>query len=209
MAIVGSGPGSLDNREGLIDSHDIVVRVNNYKLFSQTGRRTDVFYSFFGNSIRKSASELEGDGVRLCMCKCPNAKPIKSAWHERNGKSAGIDYRYIYENRAHWWFCDTYIPEVEDFLEKFRLLGEHQPTTGFAAILDILSFKPLQVYLTGFDGFVSNIHNVNEKWRRKNPDDPIGHRPDLELEWLADNAEFHPMMFDKSLQCAIISFQDR
>jgi hypothetical protein len=31
VAIVGSGPGCLDNDPGFVDSHDVVVRVNNYK----------------------------------------------------------------------------------------------------------------------------------------------------------------------------------
>ena len=187
MALVGSGPGSLDNEPGFIDSHDLVVRVNNYKLFPQTGNRTDVFYSFFGTSIRKSADELKKDGVTLCLCKCPNAWPIHSDWHNRNGKIAGVDYRYIYKNREPWWFCDTYIPTVDEFMEKFNLLGRHQPTTGFSAILDMIEFKPEKLYLTGFDFFRSGIHNVTDKWREKNTQDPIGHMPELELDWLKDN----------------------
>ena len=185
MAIVGSGPGSLDNEPGFVDSHDVVVRINNYKLFPQTGIRTDVFYSFFGTSIRKTATELKRDGVTLCMCKCPNDWPIQSEWHNNNGKRVGVDYTYIYRNRATWWFCDTYIPETGDFLEKFELIGRRQPTTGFSAILDILSFKPKSVYLTGFDFFRSGLHNVNDKWLPKNNGDPIGHVPEKELEYLA------------------------
>lgn len=189
VAIVGSGPGSLDNDIGFIDSHDIVVRVNNYKLFPATGYRTDVFYSFFGTSVRKTAGELKRDGVTLCMCKLPNARPISSAWHENSGKIVGVDYRYIYKNRYEWWFCDTYIPTVDEFIEKFELLGKHQPTTGFAAIIDIASFNPKSIYLTGFDFFTSKIHNVNDPWRAKNTDDPIRHVPELELEWLRKNKE--------------------
>ena len=81
VALVGSGPGVLDNRPGFIDSHDVVVRVNNYKLSPAAGARTDVFYSFFGSSIRKSVEELKRDGVDLCVCKCPNAQFMQSAWH--------------------------------------------------------------------------------------------------------------------------------
>jgi hypothetical protein len=181
VAIVGSGPGVLDNRLGFIDGHDIVVRVNNYKLSVPTGQRTDVFYSFFGDSILKESRELRHDGVSLCMCKCPNSQPISSSWHRKRRKMRGVDFTYIYQRRHDWWFCDTWIPSTEDFLKKFDLLGKHVPTTGFAAILDILDFAPRSMFLTGFDFFESGIHNVNESWRRRNEDDPIRHEPQREF----------------------------
>ena len=54
VAIVGGGPSSLTNEPGFVDSHDLVVRVNNYKTGEAQGRRCDIFYSFFGGSIKKS-----------------------------------------------------------------------------------------------------------------------------------------------------------
>lgn len=200
VAIVGSGPGADENPLGFVDSYDVVVRVNNYKFGVCTGRRTDVFYSFFGSSIRKRREQLLLDGVRLCMCKCPDAKPIESEWHERTGKLNGIDFRYIYRERAGWWFCPTYVPTVEEFLVGFELLGRHVPTTGFSAILDVLSYKPSSVYLTGFDFFSSGVHNLNERWRPKNNGDPIAHAPDRERAWLADNIGRFPIMVDKTLE---------
>lgn len=188
VAIVGSGPSVLANAPGFIDSHDVVVRVNNHKCGPAAGARTDVHYSFYGTSIRKDARELQREGVALCMCKLPNSKPIDSEWHERNRKPEGVDYRYIYRLRESWWFCDTFVPDDARFLAKFDLLGKHQPTTGFAAILDALECEPASVYLTGFDFFSSGVHNVNERWVARNPDDPIRHRPDLEREWVARNA---------------------
>lgn len=199
VAIVGSGPGSLDNPPGFVDSREIVVRVNNYKLAAGTGFRTDCHYSFYGHSIKKTVEELRRDGVTLCMCKCPDAHAIESEWHRVNGKMAGVDFRYIYRHRANWWFCDTYIPETDDFLTQFNRLGRHIPTTGFAAILDILSFGPASVYLTGFDFFRSQTHNVDEPWRHKNSDDPIGHVPEQELAWLDQNWSAHPLACDKTL----------
>jgi hypothetical protein len=189
----------LDNVPGFIDGHDVVVRANNYKLGEAQGFRTDVFYSFFGSSIRKSAEDLKRDGVQLCMCKCPDAKPLESEWHDRNNKPLGVDFRYIYLARAGWWFCDTYVPTVERFLESFNLLGKHIPTTGFAAILDVLACEPRSVCLTGFDFMTSGMHNVDEKWRAGDPADPIGHRPELEAAWIAENAGRYPLMFDRKL----------
>lgn len=188
VAIVGSGPGVLDNEEGFIDSHEVVVRVNNYRIcLPSTGMRCDAHYSFYGHSIRKTICELITDGVTLCMCKCPNAVAIESEWHRRRRKLHGVDFRWIYQERAKWWFCDTYVPPLDRFLLKFEMLGRHVPTTGFAAIIDILSFEPAALYLTGFDFFRSGKHNVNEPWREKNTDDPIGHVPERELLWLKEN----------------------
>jgi len=203
VAIVGSGPGCLDNAPGFIDGHDLVARVNNFKTGPAQGSRCDVHYSFYGTSIRKSAYELHCAGVTLCMCKLPNSQPIESEWHRARGKLVGIDYTYIYRNRAGWWFCDTFVPDDARFLAKFDLLGKHQPTTGFAAILDVLACEPRSLYLTGFDGFASGVHNVDEPWREKNNGDPICHRPDLELAWMRENAARYPMTFDARLRAVM------
>jgi hypothetical protein len=184
VAIVGSGPGSLDNEPGFVDSHDVVVRVNNYKNGPAQGFRTDVFYSFFGGSILKRAEDLQRDGVYLCLAKCPDAKFMESEWHRRHGKENGVDFRSIYRNRAGFWFCPTYVPPLEEFLSVFNLLELHIPTTGFSAVLAVRACKPASLYLTGFDFFASAVHNVNEPWRPGNPNDPIGHTPERERAWL-------------------------
>jgi len=176
-----------------------VVRVNNYRTGPAQGFRTDVFYSFFGGSIRKTADELKADGVALCMCKCPNAKFMESEWHQRMRKTNGVDFRYIYRDRAAWWFCPTYVATLDDFLKVFEMLGKHIPSTGFSALLEVLSHDPASVYLTGFDFFASRVHNVNEPWRPGNPDDPIGHAPERERDWLAANLGQHRISLDKRL----------
>lgn len=200
MAIVGSGPGVLGNAPGCVDGHDVVVRVNNYKLSEAAGRRCDVFYSFFGTSIRKSAEELRRDGVTLCMSKCPDAHVVESEWHRRNDKMIGVDFRPHYERRKNWWFCDTYVPTVDEFMVAFDLLGRHMPTSGFSAIHDVLSFSPRSVYLTGFDFFRSGVHNVDEPHRVKNLDDPFRHEPERELRWLVDSIDRHPVKVDDALK---------
>ncbi len=199
VAIVGGGPTSLENRPGFVDSHEVVVRVNNYRTGEEQGWRCDVFYSYFGGAIRKRADELKRDGVRLCWAKCPDAKPISSAWHESRGKTAGIDFRYIYRQREGWWPCDVFVPSVEHFLRGFDLLERHVPTTGFAAILDVLDCDPARVFITGFDFFRSGQHNVDEKWKPGDPADPIGHLPELERDWLRANLPKYPVDLDRAL----------
>lgn len=201
VAVVGSGPGILGNPDGLVDGHEVVVRVNNYVcLNGQTGRRCDIFYSFFGSSIRKTAAELKADGVTLCMSKIPDAQPIESDWHRRNGKMIGVDFRPHFRRRRDWWFCDTYVPTVAEFMVSFDMLGRHMPTSGFAAIIDVLSFDPAHVFLTGFDFFRSGIHNLRDRHRPKNLDDPIGHVPEAELAWLKAAAPTLPITCDPALE---------
>lgn len=203
VAIVGSGPSSLGNGPGFVDSNSVVCRVNNYRVGLAQGYRCDVHYAFYGTSIKKGIPSLVQDGVRLCMCKLPNdhltADDADISWHKANKKPLGIKFEYIYEYRKRWWFVDTFIPDKQRFMKKFDLLGKHQPTTGFAAILDILECEPASCFLTGFDGFSSGLHNVNEPWTEKNTDDPICHRPDLEMDWLAANAHKYPLRFDRAL----------
>lgn len=189
VAIVGSGPGCLDNQPGFVDSHDVVVRVNNYRTGLAQGYRCDAFYSFFGSSIKKTAEELKADGVKLCVAKCPDAKFMESRWHRQQNKPHGVDFRYIYEARKDWWFCPVYVPALAEFVAVFDMLDKHIPSTGFSAILAVLEHEPASVYLTGFDFFASRIHNVTEAWRPGNPDDPIGHAPALERAWLAKNLD--------------------
>lgn len=199
VALVGSGPGVLDNAPGAIDAHEVVVRVNNFKLSERAGFRTDVHASFYGGSIRKTVAELKASGVKLCLCKCPNAKFMDSWWHTQHGKLKGVDFSYIYESRANWWFTETFVPTVEEFMVGFNLLGRHIPTSGFAALLDVLSFQPASLLISGMDFFASKVHNVNEKWRPGDPTDPIGHVPERERQWLAENIDKHPIRLDPVL----------
>lgn len=205
VAIVGSAPSCLDNKEGYIDSHDIVVRVNNYKIKGfedKVGFRTDVHYSFYGSSIKKTRDQLKTDGVVLCMCKCPDDKFMESEWHRINKKEIGVDFRYIYKQRKDFWFCDTYIPTTQKFIEYFNILDGHIPTTGFACILDILSFECKSVYITGFDFFTSGLHNVDETWKSGRADDPIGHISELERKWVRNN--LHRINVDKKLNDILV-----
>lgn len=211
VAVVGSGPTGAQNTEGLIDSYDLVVRVNNYKTKGEKagvaydftknlGKRTDVFYSFFGGSIGKTREELEADGVKLCMSKLPNSKPFHSEWAAANGKEESHDYRAHYRRRKDFWFCPTYVPTDEHFLELFNFLGRHQATTGFSAIWDLVKCEPAELYITGFDFFASRVHNLNETWRKKNHDDPHGHDPERECGHVLNFAKNSFVKLDSYLE---------
>jgi len=196
VAIIGSAPSCLDNKGSDINAYDIVVRVNNYKIQGfedRVGNRTDVFYSFYGSSIKKSREELIKDGVKLCMCKCADADCHTTNWHKKHGKEKGGNFGWIYRARQNFWFCDTYIPTREQYMKFFDLLGGHVPTTGFASILEILETEAKEIYVTGFTFFepmskgAPVIHNITDSWKTdKNIDDPVRHLPNLEKKILKD-----------------------
>lgn len=193
ICIVGSGPSILDNPDGLIDSFPWVIRINNYKVLdNRTGKRTDIVYSYWGNAMRKTAQDLMNDNVKFLMCKCPNE------WCHNDG--AGGDFRWIYKQRGNFWGYPVYIPKKDDYMKYFDLLGGHVPSTGFACILDIMQISNVKVYLTGFDFFESKIHNLNEPWRLKHPDDPIGHVPDKEKEYVKKLFKKGKIEVDKHLR---------
>ncbi len=203
VVLVGSGPGVLNNEPGFVDAHPVVCRVNNFKNGPEAGYRTDVFCSFFGGSIRADREELQRQGVKLCVAKCPDAQFMESEWHRQRGKMNGVDFRYIYQLRRSWWFCPTYVPTLAEFMASFHMLGDHVPTSGFAAALFILACEPGSLYLTGFDFFSSGVHNVNEPWRAGDSSDPIGHAPERELQWIADNASRFPITVDPRLSALV------
>lgn len=208
MAVVGSAPSCLKNAPGFIDGHDLVVRINNFKTRGyerQVGARTDVYYSYFGNAVKKDPGELRRAGVKLCMCKCPDGHVIESAWHEQNGRRLGVDFRWIYQSRRGWWFCDTYVPSAERFLASFNALGRHVPTTGFACLFELLQFD-CEIYATGFDFFASGKHNVDEHWRPGPSEDPIAHAPAREREWLKAYVKRHPkkLKLDETLRALLL-----
>jgi hypothetical protein len=204
VALFGSAPSCYNNDCKAIDKHDLIVRVNNFVYNGhqeEVGHRTDVFYSFFGSSVKKDIADLKNQGVKLCMSKLPNDKPFESEWHKANNMPYGVDYRYVYKKRAPWWFCDTYVPETEHFMELFNLLGQHQPTTGFSAIWELLQYDIKSLYITGYDFFRSKMHNGNQKWRAKNHDDPYKHVPEREAQLLGEWAKSDPRIrLDRKLR---------
>ena len=194
VAIIGSGPSMFDNTMEHIDGHDIIIRVNNYKMRGyedKVGSRCDYHYSFYGSSIKKTSKELRQDGIKGHLCKCPNDICHMTEWHEKNGKQNGCRFEWIYKNRQDFWIAPVYIPETRHYLQLFNKLNRHVPTTGFACIWEIMNLNPKELYITGFDFFVSKIHNGNEPWRSRNTDDPIKHLPLVEkhifTRWAKEN----------------------
>jgi hypothetical protein len=187
VVVVGSAPSGLENTGHFIDSHDVVVRVNNYKTHGvdkkgvtydfrpQLGSRTDIHYSYYGGAIRKSGKELKRDGIKAHMCKCPNDVCHVTEWHKQNNQIQGGDFRPIYRRREGYWIKPVYIPKKEHYMKLFHLLDKHVPSTGLAAVWEMINMEAKSIYITGFDFMDTPLHNVNERWLKGREDDPIGH----------------------------------
>jgi hypothetical protein len=186
VVIIGSAPsGPKVNQRKYIESHDEIIRVNNYKTkgidlrnipydFTESlGERTDWHYSFYGGSIRKKPEELEG--IKGHLCKCPNAECHVTDWHRERNQQQGGDFRPIYRRRKDYWIAPVYIPEREHYMELFNLLDKHVPSTGLACIWELIQCNPKKLYITGFDFMQSGKHNVDELWNPGNQEDPIRH----------------------------------
>lgn len=185
VVIFGSAPSALDNTEKDIENYDIIIRVNNYdisKFYKNIGKRTDIHYSFYGYSIRKTKKELSEEGIKYHVCKCPDAFCHNEALTEFS-KS----YRWIYEMRKDFWVAPVYIPAKEDYFKYYNKLNNHVPTTGFMAIMTFKDFFPAELYITGFDFFKSKLHNINQQWNEgKLKNDPICHDPEKEKNLLLE-----------------------
>ena len=156
VIILGSAPSVVETQADFINNFDIVVRLNNYKFFNEC-KRVDVYYSYFGMSIKKTSDDIINDNVKLIMCKYPLCD-----WGNAIEGHSG-NWTNVYKNKR-YKAVDYYIPINEYFKRNYNLLKRIQ-TTGLASILDILRFKPSFIYISGFDFFTSKKHNINEAWK--------------------------------------------
>jgi len=198
VVIIGSAPSALDNNSESIESHDEIIRVNNFKTTgtdlkgryydfrNKVGHRTDWHYSFYGGSIRTKVEELEG--IKGHICKCPNEEIVHMTdWHKERHFEKACGWAWIYRKRNDYWVAPVYIPIKSHYLRLFNILGGHVPSTGFACIWEMLNLPVKRLYITGFDFFRSGVHNINEHWSTgKNPDDPIKHLPEKEFEFFKE-----------------------
>jgi len=196
VAICGSAPSIQDNRDGYIDKHDIVVRMNNFKLLRSCGEKKHIYYSYFGKAIRKNASEI--NEFEVVMCKYPE---VDFTGHTYGETDAGYSENFIkfYENKKSFFnkiFVPVWKPRLSEWTQNFLSIGRI-PSTGLSCILDILRFKPKKIYITGFDFFSTMMHNVNEPITQK---ELSRHDFEREKEFFEKIVRYEPVELDKHLK---------
>lgn len=159
VLVLGSAVCVVQMKAYFMETFDIIVRSNNYKPFNNC-TRTDVYYSFLGGSVKKSMADIVSDGAKWIFCRCPNA----DFSHHADGKyipGFSFDAREVYVQRKDWFKLPFFIQTMENYELDFKLCNRLL-TTGVSSIVDVLRYKPKQLYVAGFDFFTRLIHNTNE-----------------------------------------------
>lgn len=168
VMVLGSAPNVTTTKADFMESFDLIVRVNNYSHFNEC-KRTDVYSSFFGKSIRKAAIEILCDGCKLLMAKCPQEEIVCKNVDGSINDLLSANYAWIYSYRLEWFEkagLPLYIQPVKNFCEANEKIGQIC-TTGVSTILDIMRYEPKKLYFAGFDFAMSGLHDINKKMRFK------------------------------------------
>jgi Glycosyltransferase family 29 (sialyltransferase) len=161
IALVGNAGYLAELNQGdLIDGHDLVIRMNNFRTegFEQNvGRRTDIFLTNFFTDIDYSRPELVQPS--LIVSSSPNTF--------RKRRRRGIHLRhapFITDGMRQLGRSTVFVPSTEWFIEQIGQIGRY-PTTGAVGVLLLL--KQLasvcgEIYVTGFSFFEGRCHYFND-----------------------------------------------
>jgi hypothetical protein len=160
VAVVGNAGYLSEIDQGLlIDSHDLVIRMNNFRISgfeAQVGHRTDLFFTNFFTDICYDRPMLrEADFI---VASVPNnfRKFRRQGIHHRHAEHIAAGLRALRRT-------DVFVPEWEPFCNWVRQRG-CVPSTGLMAIkfaLGVLNCQKL--YLTGFSFFQGQPHYFNDR----------------------------------------------
>lgn len=157
VIVLGSAPCVKNVDERTLNEFDIIVRLNNYKHFNDC-RSTDIYYSFFGTSIKKTEAELLADECKYIIHKYP---ALDFTRHSKQSDGIAVDCL----NNNYYRKCKipTYNTLGSDFIFNY-LMTDRIMTTGLSAIMEMIRLGG-NVTIAGFDFFESGIHNLDEKWK--------------------------------------------
>lgn len=184
VLILGSAPCVENVSSEEINEFDVVVRCNNYKFFNES-KKINIYYSFFGKSIKKKYEDIKNDKIDFLFFKYPNFNFTKFS-DGKNERGIGEDFRWVYEYRKKLIKkMDCFIQTKYNFMSNYLYVGKIL-TTGVSAIVDVLRYYPRDLYIAGFDFFESKIHNISEKWEEKYG---IGHDTKSEKKFIKNLLE--------------------
>jgi len=158
IAIVGNAGYLLDAAYGRqIDDHDIVIRMNNFRLDGyqrSIGSRVDmVLTNFSPYSIVFDNPDLKR--ARLFV----SSRPMNFLRHPQLGLCDRLGLHVTAGMRA-LGATRVFVPNLPYFVDHTRRLGVY-PTTGLMAlylVVDILADRCARLFLTGFSFFQGRSH---------------------------------------------------
>ena len=160
VALVGNAGYLSKVQQGdLIDSHDVVIRMNNFRLtgFEEAiGRRTDILLTNFYRDIDFSNPALQQ--AQVVVSSSPNnfQKTPERGLLIRHGE-------LITTGMLKMGAREVFAPETEHFVGWIEQVGAY-PTTGAVGIFLLLDYLlPVikTAYLTGFSFFAGRSHYFN------------------------------------------------
>ena len=153
VCIVGPAPKIIGNSYGkVIDSYDVVVRLNNGYTFCDKygvdiGTRNDIIYQTAIPKLGRGTTmpiETLQDNVKWVCCSFPDEKHREKICNFIKHVDNRIPIHIMDKDR--WGVLASSIGEQ---VEK----GSIPPTTGLAAIFDLLDYDIEKLYITGFTFF--------------------------------------------------------
>lgn len=193
VLVLGSAQCVASLDPAFMESFDIIVRCNNHKNFNEC-TRTDIYYSFLGGSIKKSMEDIIADGAKFVFCRNPN---MDFSAHVGGKYIPGhsIDATAIYEHRfrIEWFKIPYYIQSYKNYRRNYCLINRLL-TTGVSAIIDVLRYDPIRLYVAGFDFFTTLIHNVDEPCNMNTGHDFTGEFNLVKKLWIKGKIEISEEM---------------
>lgn len=153
VCLVGPAPKMIGSGSGeVIDSYDVVVRLNKgysfcKKFKNDLGKKMDIIYQTaipkHGRGVTMPIEELK-NAVKWICCSYPNEKHRENI----NNFIKHVDNRILIHimDQKKWWRISEIVGEQMDS-------GPIAPTTGMAAIIDLLDHDIRGLYITGFTFF--------------------------------------------------------
>ena len=192
VLVLGSAACVAKLKPDFMESFDIIVRCNNYKIFNAC-RRVDIYYSFLGGSIKKSMDDIVADGAKFVFCRNPNAD-FSAHVGGQYVPGHSLDARPIYEQRKNWFKIPYFVQTFKNYRRNYGLI-RRLLTTGISAIVDIKRYDPARLYVAGFDFFTILIHNVDEPCNLN-----TGHDFPGEFEYVKSLVEMNKIECTKEMQ---------
>ncbi len=160
VAVVGNAGYLGELAQGpLIDSHELVIRMNNFQTSgfeAQVGTRVDLFLTNFFTDIRYERPEL--DQAKYIVASVPNNFRKRRRHHLHHRHSEHIVAGLKAMRRT-----DVFVPEWDAFYEWVRRWGSF-PSTGMMATLFALnSLRCETLYITGFSFFRDTPHYFHDR----------------------------------------------
>ena len=180
IAVVGNAGYLGDLNQGeFIDRHDLVLRMNNFRLEGfepQVGRRVDIFMTNFYTDINYANPALRG--ARHIVASIPSnlAKSRRHGVLNRHREHLLAGMQMLGRTTV-------FVPGWERFVRLVQRCGNY-PTTGAMAIvfaLDLLSHLGGAAFITGFSFFEGRSHYFSDRQA-----DTRNHQPAAEKQLLRE-----------------------